>query len=38
MFECVQAIENQKYQNFELVIVIDGANDQTVLHHSPYLQ
>lgn len=30
LFECVQAIENQKYRNFELVIVIDGANAQTV--------
>ena len=30
LFECVQAIENQTYRNFELVIVIDGANAQTV--------
>lgn len=30
LFECVQAIENQTYRNFELVIVIDGANVQTV--------
>lgn len=30
LFECVQAIENQTYRNFELVIVIDGANIKTV--------
>lgn len=30
LFECVQAIENQTYRNFELVIVIDGANAPTV--------
>lgn len=30
LFECVQAIENQTYRNFELVIVIDGANVKTI--------
>ena len=30
LFECFQSIENQTYRNFELVIVIDGANAETV--------
>jgi glycosyltransferase involved in cell wall biosynthesis len=30
LFECFQAIENQTYRNFELVIVLDGANQETV--------
>lgn len=30
LMECMQAIENQTYRNFQLVIVIDGANQETV--------
>ena len=30
ILECLQSIENQTYRNFKLVIVIDGANEETV--------
>lgn len=30
LLECIQSIENQTYRDFKLVIVIDGANDETV--------
>ncbi|WP_186321516.1 glycosyltransferase [Bacillus sp. FJAT-22090] len=30
LMECIQAIENQTFRNFQLVIVIDGANEETV--------
>lgn len=30
LIECLQAIESQTYRDFKLVIVIDGANDETV--------
>ncbi|QEY19585.1 glycosyltransferase [Psychrobacillus sp. AK 1817] len=30
LIECVHAIEQQTYKNFSLVIVIDGANEETV--------
>lgn len=30
LLECLQSIENQTFRNFKLVIVIDGANKETV--------
>lgn len=30
LIECIQALENQTYRDFKLVIVIDGANEETV--------
>ncbi|WP_026672610.1 glycosyltransferase family 2 protein [Alkalihalobacterium bogoriense] len=30
LYECLQAMDKQTYTNFKLVIVIDGANQQTV--------
>lgn len=30
IFECIQSLEDQTYRNFKLIIVIDGANEETV--------
>ncbi|TQR10334.1 glycosyltransferase family 2 protein [Psychrobacillus soli] len=30
LIECIQSIEKQTYRNFKLVIVIDGANEETL--------